>query len=114
MSMVLFAIASAISFACRIYRETAGSMLLQEAVEIVRHDEEHRFSKEAEKGGFSRLGYHMNIETRAGKVSGAGQKGDWKLEIQMEKYEPEEFLRKISLLEGEGEYGSSLSKGNET
>lgn len=109
--------------AYRLHDETKSGMELQEAVELVRHDEDDRTQElaqevEARTGLlFSMDSTGLQIEKEAGQVSGGifgeRQGGPWGLEITSGIYEPEEFLRKIAALKQlEERYEGQLQEGN--
>ncbi len=109
--------------AYRLHDETKSGMELQEAVELVRHDEDDRTDQleqeVAERTGllFSMDGTELQVEKRTGRVDGEifgqGQGGLWGLEISSKIYEPEEFLRKVAALKQlEERYESQVQAGD--
>ncbi len=106
MTVVLFSIAVMIGEAGRLHDETAGAMILHEGVEKCRH--EKGISSEELEGicaewlrlRFSFSSFEIDLREREQKVTGEGTGGEWSYEIQMTKFRPETFMRKITLLEG--------------
>ena len=109
--------------AYRLHDETKSGMELQEAVEMVRHDEDDRAQELAqevdERAGllFSMDSTGLQIEKGVGQVNGEicgeRQGGPWGLKITSGIYEPEEFLRKIAALKQlEERYESQLQEGD--
>lgn len=113
MAFVLWAIMVSIQAAYCLRDETAGAMALQEAVQRLSHGEEMA-PEEAREAGlrkaghpFAWEGYEFQLERKGNivtgwKVYGVGKAGNWSLEINQDVFEPENFLRKISLLDQEG------------
>ena len=106
--------------AYRLHDETKSGMELQEAVEMVRHDEDDRAQELAqevdERAGllFSMDSTGLQIEKGVnGEICGERQGGPWGLKITSGIYEPEEFLRKIAALKQlEERYESQLQEGD--
>ena len=109
MAVVLLASAVVIREAGRIHDETKGAMLLHEAVEKGRHEkraEPERLAEEWQEraGLFLRFpSWRLTLREKGGGLSGKGAGGDWEYSIEIRKFRPESFLRKITLLEKLGE-----------
>lgn len=76
MAVVLWTMAAIIQYAYSIGEKTKSAMFLHESLEKSR--------QEAEES----------------TVTGNCQSGNWQLEIQMDSFHPEEFLRMTTLLDG--------------
>lgn len=112
MAIVIWAIMVSIQAAYCLRDETAGAMALQEAVQCLSHGEETD-PEEAREAGlrkagnpFAWKGYEFQLERKGNivtgwRVQGSGRAGNWSLEIHQGVFEPENFLRKISLLDQE-------------
>lgn len=109
MAIVLFSVAVLICQAGRIHDETAGAMLLHEAVEKTRHErgltEETaaRFFQECMMLRMQFPFYGLELTWRGSRLDGRAAGGDWQREIQMTAFRPEAFLRQITLLEDRDE-----------
>ena len=109
--------------AYRLHDETKNGMSLQEAVELVRHDEDER-GEELVNEAKGRLGLVLSMDGVAleveqgkkkavGNISGREKGGKWNLEISSGVYEPEEFLRKLAALKQlEERYERQIQEGN--
>ncbi len=106
-----------------LHDETKGGMTLQEAVELMRHDEDDRGGEITEEVR-SRSGLlfsmdNLNLELGSnkskitGRLSGSRSEGTWGLEISSKVYEPEEFLRKVAALKQlEERYEGQIQEGD--
>lgn len=109
MVVVLFSIAGVIRETGRIHDETAGAMVLFEAVEKGRHEKElgdqeaAAFSKRNRGLLLSSPSYEVEIESKAGKKKGKARSGNWKKEITMTPFRPETFLRRVTVIKNLGE-----------
>lgn len=109
MAMVLMCTSVMVHHAARVRDEAVGSMSLHEAVEKGRHEKKADLEEvsEAVLGHtgrpmtFSR--YKMNLERHGSRILGRGQGGKWAHEIEGERFRPETFLRRITLIESLGE-----------
>lgn len=106
MAITLWVIVSCIQYAYLIHDQTTGALALQELLEIARHDEEGHTMKElAENGGrlagqpFSLPEYAFELDQTPLTVHGKVGGGAWGMEIRMNKFNPEEFLRMTTLFE---------------
>ena len=106
MAMVLLSIAVMLQQACRIHDETKAAMGLHEALEKGRHGSAKELEASA-SGVQEHLGRLMffpdcdlAIKEKGKRIYGEGRGGKWKREIEAERYRPETFLRKITLIEG--------------
>ena len=95
MAVVLFAMVSLIQFTYRQCRQTTGNMRLQELVEVLRHRES------APGDSLSAGGLTYQIEAKRGllNVSGSVKGENWSLYIESGIYEPEEFMRLLTLIQ---------------
>lgn len=100
MAVVLLSLAAMILAAYRIHDETAGAMALQQAVEKRTHLEAEDMDRDVPmKNVYLKDAYHIWTDTDAMNVTGNGTGRSWKLEIITKKYEPERFLRLVSMAE---------------
>lgn len=95
MGVILFAMAALIRTGYGQCRQTTGNMRLQEMVEVLRH-------RESEAGDILRLdaaAYHLQAKKGQFKVKGRVEGGNWSLDIESDRYEPEEFMRLLTLIQ---------------
>lgn len=121
MAITLWVIVSCIQYAYLLHDQTAGAMVLQELMEIARHDEEGRTMDELAANGkrlagnpFSLPEYDFRMNQTVMSVHGSVRAGVWEMEIRMKKFNPEEFLRMTTLFEtrnyaGDQESGKELT-----
>ena len=113
MSIVLFAIGIVIYEAGRMHDETAGAMILCEAVEKSRHEKWLRedaaaaFFADSQRLWLNFPVYGIDIVKKGRKLNGNAWGGRWNREIQMEGFRPELFMRRITLLEDKYEGDNS-------
>ena len=112
MGIMIFAVAHGILWACGVKNRTVGAMMLEEAAEWIRYDEETPLAAEAQ-AGMERLGFQLMVRESGNRIEGTVSGNGWKRELSMEKYQPEEFLRKISVIEEKLGDGDSLSEGDQ-
>lgn len=93
MSIVLFTMAAFIRFGYQQCRQATGTMRLHEMVEIMRHQE-----KGEEQRSINASAYQIYAEKKGSQVKGTIQGDGWKLTIENRVFEPEEFIRKLTLL----------------
>ena len=76
------------------------------AVETARH--EKGLTAEEVQARFERTGVRLKLQERGGIIDGQAASDRWEVRIQSTKFRPEEFLRRITLLEQleEGNGGS--------
>ena len=109
MAIVLMAIGVLIYEAGRMHDETAGAMVLCEAVKKARHekwlnaDTAAAFFTKSQRLWLNFPSYDIDIVKRGQKLNGNAWGGGWNREIQMEGFRPELFMRRITLLEDEYE-----------
>lgn len=112
MAILLWAVSFSIQEAYRLRDEVTGAMALGEAVERLRHNESDEVGKAAEwavrRAGtpFSWKEYEFRLEMSGTPFTGKrvhalGKGGRWSLEIEENVFDPENFLRLISLREQE-------------
>ncbi len=112
MAMVFFSISVVFAQAGKMHDETAGAMVLHEAVEKGRHEKGAELARVGEAGQ-KRLrpllafpSYDISLKETNGTYQGLSEGGSWKRTIEMKAFRPEKFLRKITLVENLGEaYG---------
>ena len=82
------------------------AMVLHEAVETARH--EKGLTAQEVQTRFERTGVRLELQERGGIIDGQAAADRWEVRIQSTKFRPEEFLRRITLLEQleEGNGGS--------
>ena len=102
-AVVILAVVTTIQAAYGLRGRVVQAMVLHEAVETARH----------EKGltaqtRFERTGVRLELQERGGTIDGQAAADRWEVRIQSTKFRPEEFLRRITLLEQleEGNGGS--------
>ncbi|MEY8356544.1 hypothetical protein AALB39_24775 [Lachnospiraceae bacterium 54-53] len=112
MAIVLWALLFSIQAAYRLRDEVVGAMALEEAVERLRHSETER-PEEAALWAFRRAGrpfswkqYEFELHMSGNAVTGrrieaSGAGGSWKLELEHGVFDPENFLRLLSLINQE-------------
>ena len=113
MAVVFFSLAHGILWAYGVKNRTVGAMMLEEAMEWIRYDEESSLMEEAERG-MERLGFQIQVESEGENLRGTVAGDGWEREISMKKFRPEEFLRKISVIEENVRDGDSLSERDQT
>ena len=111
MGMLLLAVTQGILWTYRLKDQVVGAMILEEAVEWVRYDEETPLGENLQKGR-EILGFGVRIADEGTYLEGTVEKNGQKREISMKRYEPEEFLRKVSMIEEGMEHGNSVSEGD--
>lgn len=100
MAVVLLSLAAMILAAYQIHDETAGAMAVQQAVEKLTHlEEEDRERDIPVRNVYLKDAYDIWIEADAINITGKGTGRSWKLEITTKKYDPERFLRLVSMAE---------------
>lgn len=101
MAVVLIALVTMILGAYHIHDETAGAMAVQEAVEKSSYLEEVWTGKENDeiRKVYLKDSYHVQVKQNGKNITGIGTGMRWSLEIQRKKYEPEGFLRLISIVQ---------------
>ncbi len=111
MGMLLLAVTQGILWTYRLKDQVVGAMILEEAVEWVRYDEEIPLGENLQKG-LEILGFGVRVVDGGTYLEGTVEKNGQKREISMKRYEPEEFLRKVSMIEEGMEHGNSVSEGD--
>lgn len=106
MAMVLLSVSVMLQQAGRIHDETKAAMGLHEAVEKGRHGSVRELEA-CVSGAQEHMGRLMfftdcslMMKEKGKRVYGEGRGGKWKKEIEAERFRPEIFLRKITLIEG--------------
>lgn len=95
MAIVLFAMVSLIQFTYRQCRQTTGSMRLQEMVEVLRHRE----SGPGDSLSVDAVPYQIKAKRGLLAVNGHAKGESWNLQIESKIYEPEEFMRLLTLIQ---------------
>ena len=107
LAVVVLTVASIIQFGYRLRGQTVAGIMLQEAVEVARHEKTLE-AKDVERL-FSGTSVVVSLDENGGAVEGKAKFGRWELEIEGHRFQPEAFLRKVTLLEQLGEEnGDSL------
>lgn len=112
MALVLWAIMVSVQASFKLRDETVGAMALQCAVQRLRHGEEEEPDRAARMAGhmagtpFSWRSCQFGLKKKGNpiigyQVSGTGEGGDWRLEIKQDKFDPENFLRMLTLTDRE-------------
>ena len=112
MAVILFSLMISIQSAYRLRDEVAGAMALAESVQRLRHNETES-PGDAAKLAVHRAGtpfswkeyqFELNLSGNllTGKrIKGTGAGGRWKLELEQQVFDPENFLRKLTLISQE-------------
>lgn len=106
MAMVLLSISVMLQQAGRIHDEAKAAMGLHEAVEKGRHGsaKELDASVSGAQEHMGRLMFfpdcNLTIKERGQKICGEARGGKWEKKIEAERFRPEIFLRRITLIEG--------------
>lgn len=100
MAIALLIIGSIIKEGFFLHDQVRGTLVLQEAVELIRRGEWEKGMEEAVKVGHKRAAplftfsdYQLNLKDRGIYYQGIAQSGAWKKEIRIRAFNPEEFLR---------------------
>ena len=105
-AVVILAVVTTIQVAYGLRGRVAQAMVLHEAVETARH--EKGLTAEEVQARFERTGVRLKLQERGGIIDGQAASDRGEGRIQSTKFRPEEFLRRITLLEQleEGNGGS--------
>lgn len=105
-AVVILSVTTAIQAAWGLRGRVAGTMVLHEAVETARH-EKGLTAKEVQTQ-FEQAGVRVQLRELSGAIDGTAQVNRQEIGIQGTEFRPEDFLRKITLLEQleEGNGGS--------
>ena len=109
MSAVIMVLWLMIQRAYVLHDQVTGSMILHEAVELSVQEKNPELSRtaglgvEALDGLFTFSGSRMQLSRNGDAIEGSASCGQWSRKIQIKEYQPQEFLRKITLLEELGE-----------
>ena len=105
-AVVILAVVTTIQAACGLRGRGVQAMVLHEAVETARH--EKGLTAQEVQTCFERTGVRLELQERGGTIDGQAAADRWEVRIQSTKFRPEEFLRRITLLEQleEGNGGS--------
>lgn len=95
MSLILYVMVFLIQTAYSECRQAVGTMRLQEMVEILRHQEEDGPAALSKDGA----AYRLRAEKGGGSVMGHAEGASWSLDIKSGIYEPEEFMRLLTLIQ---------------
>lgn len=112
MAIVLWALLFSIQAAYRLRDEVVGALALEESVERLRHSETEQPEDAAlwasRRAGrpFSWKQYEFQVRLSGAHVTGKkvkamGAGGSWKLELEQSVFDPENFLRLLSLINQE-------------
>lgn len=112
MAVVLWALLASIQSAYRVRDRTAGAMAIEEAVQRLRHNESEP-EEEAALWAEKRAGkpfywdrYQFDLKLSGNPITGRKVKavaagGAWKLSMERDVFDPENFIRMATLLEQE-------------
>lgn len=105
-AVVILAVVTTIQAAYGLRGRVVQAMVLHEAVETARH--EKGLTAQEVQTRFERTGVRLELQERGGIIDGQAAADRWEVRIQSTKFRPEEFLRRITLLEQleEGNGGS--------
>jgi hypothetical protein len=112
MAIVLWALMVSVQASYRLRDEVVGSMALEESVQRLRHNETEPPDEAAvwaaQRAGnpFSWKRYEFQIKMVGNPVTGkrveaCGKAGTWKLEMEQGVFDPENFLRMLTLINQE-------------
>jgi hypothetical protein len=112
MAIVLWALLFSIQAAYRVRDQTAGALALEEAAQRLRHNEselpEEAVSWAEKRAGkpFSWNQYQFELKTSGNpitgkKVNASAAGGHWKLSLEQKVFDPENFLRMLTLINQE-------------
>lgn len=112
MAVILLALMLTIQSAYCLRDEVTGSMALAESVQRLRHNETESPADASEwaahRAGspFSWEKYQFKLDTSGNfltgrRVTGTGLGGKWSLELKQRVFDPEDFLRKLTLINQE-------------
>lgn len=96
-AVVILSVVTAIQAAYGLRGRVVGAMVLHEAVETARH--EKGLAAGEVQARFERTGLRLELRDQGRNIDGTAKGGRWEAEIQGTRFRPEEFLRKITLLE---------------
>lgn len=115
MWVVVVALWTTVQRAYLLHDQVAGSMILHEAVELSAHQEEPDLSQTGQAGEeainrlFTFSGSSLELKQHGDYIEGKAANGKWSRQISVKKFQPQDFLRKITLLEELGDRdGSSV------
>lgn len=107
MAILLWVMVSLIQSAYYLHDKTVGAMLLQESIEICRQDESLRDTADIVEETIARGGhplsfsaYSISLDRGNHQVTGESSGNKWKLKIKINQYDPEQFLRMSTLVDG--------------
>ncbi|MBE5980028.1 MAG: hypothetical protein E7249_12955 [Paenibacillaceae bacterium] len=112
MAVILFSLMMSIQSAYRLRDEVAGAMALAETVQRLRHNETESpgdaINWAVHRAGtpFSWKEYQFELNLSGNlltgkRIKGTGVGGRWKLELEQQVFDPENFLRKLTLISQE-------------
>lgn len=112
MAVVLWVLLVSIQAGYRLRDQTVGSMAFAEAAQRLRHNEteqqEEALSWAAKRAGqpFSCRQYDFSIELSGNPITGQSVKGSvgagsWEMEFKQGVFDPEDFLRRLTLFDQE-------------
>ncbi len=113
MSILILAVTQGILWTFRLKDHAVCAMMLEEAMEQIRYDEENSLRERAE-AGLEVMGYEIRVRETGGRLEGTGERNGQVREISMKRYEPERFLRMVSVIEEKVEDEDSLSERDQT
>lgn len=124
MAVVLWALLISIQAAYRVRDKTAGTMAVQEAVQRLRHNESEPLDEAvtwAEKRAgkpFYGKRYEFDLKLSGNPITGKKVKavatgGKWKLCMEQDVFDPENFIRMMTLLDQEEKDENSIQTRNE-
>lgn len=112
MAVVLWAIMVSVQASFKLRDETVGAMALQYAVQRLRHGEKEGSDHASEAArhmagtpfswGDCRFGMERTGNSITGyRIKGTGKGGKWRMEINQDRFDPENFLRVLTLTDRE-------------
>lgn len=111
MAIVLWSLLVSMQAAYKLHDRVVGAMAVSEASQRLRHIEKEKDEAQSwavRRAGkpFSWGGYQFSVKLSGNPITGrrvksSGKAGDWELELEMGVFNPEDFLRRLSLIDRE-------------
>lgn len=112
MGILLLAVTQGILWTYRQKDAAVCAMMLEEAVELIRYDRESPLAEKLEKG-LEADGCRIRVTEQGGRLEGTAEKNGQIRKLSMERFEPETFLRMVSVIEEMTENEDSISAGDQ-
>lgn len=110
LGVVFLTLGAVIKQAYVLHDEVTGSMILEETLERARCNRDEKkdedyFKRQGEQEGNPRLwlgAYEVELRMDGATILGNARAGDWELQMEMKRFEPETFLRRIEAIRALG------------